>query len=446
MVAYVVTLIYVLAAFLALMKPRTALMWFWPLVLCYPTWLLYNILPLNAGLDDIYLVCLFLGSVFKGRPKVGLPVIFAIVFCALAVLGDISTMWLIGGLDSQMILKRFLKSTGLIFLLFTVCTTITTPKQIKAAVYSLVIGAVAGAALVIYYTLNPTKENPFQFPEWFTQLTKRGYQPLGPFSTHDTAGGVLGFTILLGYFLIRFTKSIFEKVVLIAITAVSFIGSLACGSRSGWLFVAFPIMMSSLLSKQKIMGFVLLGLVILAIVFSLTLFQDFADRWEHTRDQAGGGAQGVTSGRFLIWIDTLSNYNIRWLFFGEGFTVEEYHVHSNYLGILKNMGCAGIVFWFIYYLKLAKRTIWLKKHDPNPAMATLLTSIFWVYVGYFAYFTTCTAVMMAPVRYVDFFLMGLVHLRYRLVEEEMQYAYQEQLYEDMLVYDEFLATDSGVLS
>ena len=74
------------------------------------------------------------------------------------------------------------------------------------------------------------------------------------------------------------------------------------------------------------------------------------------------------------------------------------------------------------------------KYDPNPDMAVLFTGVFWAYIGYFIFFIPSTPMMWSFVRYIDFFLIGLVYLRYNQVESELAYFREEGLYETELDY------------
>ena len=436
--AGLVIALYLLASFFALIYPRGVMLLFWPLIFLYPNWLLFNKLPLNAGLDDVFIISLFVGSLIRsmGRLQVIWPVVAATLFCVFTLLGDISSLAIGAELDLQSVVKSALKRSGLILFLFSMSAMITTPEQIKKMIYSLLFGAMVGGALVIVYTAAPWTYNPFQIPAFF--LGKQAYQVqiIGPFSSHDRAGGVLGFTVLIGYFLIRLSGSGLRRSVLAIVTGVSFLGLLLSGSRSGWLFVLVPIMLSSLLSKQKILGFFLIALLVIIVIVSVPRFEYLSSRFLQTTEQLGGRElEHVTSYRYVIWKKALSNPNARWLLFGEGITIEETHTHSNYISMLKNMGCIGILFWIVYYIRIFAKSIWLKKYDLDPDMAALSRAMLWIYIGYFMFFIPSTPIQWSPVRYIDFSLMTLVYLRYKQVQIEEQYIYQDQLYEAQLDYD-----------
>ena len=432
MILYIVITIYILASLVALLRPTFALLFFWPLILCYPGWILYGRFPLNMGFDDLFVICLFAGSLIGtgGRVQAKWPVVAAIIFCILASLGDISSMVLqdIGAageiIDGEVVLKSALKRSGIILFLFSVCTIIRTPEQMNKMVYSLLIGAAIGGFFVILYAALPKAYNPFQVPYYLEGKLAHQFQAIGPFDAHDRAGGVLGFTVLLGYYLIRLRKGLIKKQFILLITAVSFVGLLLSGSRSGWLFVAIPVMISSLLSKQKLMGILLVSLMIVAIMISITKFEYLEKRFLHTRDQIESGSlQKASSNRFEIWAEALGHANKRWLLFGEGFAIEETHMHNNYLAMLKNMGMAGLIFWAFFYIKLTRKIAWLKKSEYDRGMSALFHSIFWAYIGYFVFFIPSTPLIWSPVRYIDFFLMALVFLRYNQIETETEYEY-----------------------
>lgn len=431
--------IYVSAILFALLRPRTAILLFWPLLYCYPHWLLFEKLPLNVGLDDIFVLSLFIGSLIRsgGKLQVKWPFIMAILFWVIVVLGDASSI-ATGGLNITLLWKHWLKSLGLILFVYSVSSLITAPEQIKKAVYSLLFGALLGAVFIIYYTVVPHAYNPFQIPYWIRGVAWESRQTIGPFYSGAIAGGVLGFAVLIGYFYIRFAKDKHKRPIIIIVTAVLFFSLMLCTARKGWLFVLFPVILSSLLSKQKILGIFLLAVITIGVVVTFTYFRIFSERVDWTIWQMTGGTlQSVTSNRWLMWREHLANVNIKWLFCGEGFAMMGgAHVHSNYIGILMNMGLAGALFWFVYYVKVIKKSSWLKRYDPNPDMATLFQAVFWCYIGYFAFFIAATPVQWPNVRYIDFFLMTLVHLRYKQIESEAEYVLEDELYQHELSYDQ----------
>jgi O-antigen ligase len=310
----------------------------------------------------------------------------------------------------------------------------TDAKYIKKLTYSLLFGAMIAGALVIFYTLEPDAYNPFQIPAWALGKDWWLVQIIGPFNYHDEAGGVLGFTVLIGYFLIRFDKGLLHKQILIAITALSLIGLFLSGSRSGWLFILFPLILSSLISKQKIIGIFLLGLVAIAILISVTKVEYFSQRVAQTISQFTGGSLGsITANRVYIWEETLSEPKMTWLLFGEGFGIMQgAHTHSNYLAMLKNTGLIGIIYWFILYKGIVKRAFWLMRYDPNKGMSALFTGVFWAYIGYFMFFLPSTPMMWSGPRYVDFVLMALVFLRHKQVTAEAEYVFEEESYQTEL--------------
>ncbi|HPS56325.1 MAG TPA: hypothetical protein PLP05_12070, partial [Sedimentisphaerales bacterium] len=207
---------------------------------------------MGAGFDDIFITCMFIGSLMRsgGRLDAKTPVIFAILFCVILFLGDMSTISAGDSVTIGSCLKLWLKHLGLVFLLFSVCVTVKTPSHIMQLVYSLLFGAMLAGALVVFYVINPNVYNPFQIPYYISGLDPSVVKVMGPFNYHDVAGGVLGFTVLLGYFITRSAKRSVKKSVAIIITGISLIGLLLSGSRSGWVFVMFPMVLSSLFSKQ----------------------------------------------------------------------------------------------------------------------------------------------------------------------------------------------------
>lgn len=436
---YFVVGIYVLAALLGLINPRLGLLLFWPVIMCYPVWTLAEKLPLNAGLDDVFLVCLFIGSLIKntGKLQAVKPIIYAVLFCVILFIGDLSTIASGHHLSAEFSWKLWLKHLGLIFLIVPMCLTTSTPEHIRKMVFSLLFGSALAGLLVIFYTVNPHAYNPFQVPFWMIGKDWWLQQSIGPFNYRDEAGGTLGFIVLLGYFLIRFDKGILKKQFIVIITAVSFIALMASGSRSGWLFILFPLILSSLLSKKKIVGIFLIGLFAIGVFLSFTKIEFFSSRIEQTVTQLGGGTlYYMTVGRSEHWELALASPKISWLFCGEGFGIMKgLHTHSNYIAMLKNTGLIGIIFWFILYKEIFQKSFWLMKYDHDRRMSALFAGIFWSYIGYFMFFIPSTPMMWSRVRYVNFFLMTLVHLRYKQVESETEYYFEEELYQTELDCD-----------
>lgn len=437
MVANIIIMMYLVAAIIALIKPKWGMYFFFPIILSYPAWLLWDRLPLNAGFDDVFLICLFVGSLIRsqGRLPVKWPVVAAVLFCVIAVLGDLSSILAHDELALTSVWKRGLKGFGLILFVFSLCSQIKTPGDIRKVIYSLLIGAVIGGSFVIFYSINKYAYNPFQVPAWAMPGGFQKHEPLGPFITHDTAGGVLGFTVLMGYFLLRFKKDGFAKLFVLVLAGILLLGLILSNSRSGWLFAAVPIMLSSLLSKQKILGIFLLVLIIIGFFISAASFETLERRLEKTSTQwSGEDLQSRTAGRYEIWKEILSKPTKRWLFFGEGFAVEKTHPHSNYIAMLKDMGCIGILFWVAYYVKIFRKSSWLRKYDTDRDMSAVFIGAFWSYIGYFVFFLTATPMMWAEVRYIDFFLMALICLRYNQIQVESEDLYQEESYASSLAY------------
>jgi hypothetical protein len=436
--------IYALACLIALAHPRVGILLFWPVMYCYPSWLLLNVLPLNAGLDDVFLVCLFVGSFIRSGEglQIKWPFWASILFCLICIFGDAVSV-LAGDIGLGDCWKQWLKSAGLILFVYSVSSMIKTPRQIRIAIYAFLFGALSGAVFVIFYTVFPDAYNPFQPPPWAMGPGWWGKQIIGPFVDTTIAAGVLGFAVLIGYFHIRFGKKRYKRSVIIFVTGVSVLGLILCTARSGWVFVASTVILSSLFSKNKLPAIILLALITIMIYFSFTHFEIFSKRISKTMYQMEGGtAAGLTSDRFGIWVHHLSNPKISWLFCGEGFVeMKGAHAHSNYVGIIMNMGFAGILFWLAYYIKVMKKSSWLSRYDADPDMAVLFKGVFWCYIGYFVYFIVATPAQFPQVRYVDFFLMTLICLRYQQVESEAAYvAEEEEAYLAELEYEQIHET------
>jgi len=223
-----------------------------------------------------------------------------------------------------------------------------------------------------------------------------------------------------------------------AVGAVILLGLFVSGSRSGWVFLAFPLMISTWFSKRKILGIFLTVTIILAVFVSLSRFEFFSQRVEKTvRQVQTRSLEDVTAGRTLIWKEALGHPHISWLLFGEGFGIMKgAHTHSNYIAMLKNTGCIGIIFWILLYIKIIKKSFWLSRHDQVTEMAAFFAGVFWCYIGYFVFWLPSTPMMWSSVRYVDFFLMALVFLRFKQAELEEPYLYDYELQDEHLEYQQ----------
>jgi hypothetical protein len=355
-------------------------------------------------------------------------------------MGDLTSLLTNEDLLFAYSLKRWLKSFGLIFIVYSVCATATSPERIRKLVSSLIMGGLIGAFFVVFYAGYPDAYNPFQTPEYFRGMVGeeyRTYQALGPFEAHDLAGGLLGFTVVIGYFMIRLGSLSLRQIVLCTVTGLMLLGLLVSGSRSGWVFVLVPVAVSILLSKHRMAGVVLLILIVITVMVSMSRFEVFQRRVELTMLQATSGSAGITfSGRVDEWRDALAHPGPSWLFFGIGFSAMKGHPHSNYIGALVNTGLIGIIFWICYYKIVLSRVFWLMKNEPDPGLKAIFTGIFWAYIGYFFFFLTSTPMMWALVRNVDFFIMGLACVRFQQLhkqEYDEPFAYDEYEYESLQV-------------
>ncbi len=411
---------YLIIIILSLFRCRIGMNWYWLAMLCYPSWLLVNMMPMNIGMDDILISVVFISAVCysRGILYIRYPVYMTVIFCILLFLGDFSTYIVNKEYDSEFIgllTKKMLKSFALFFTVYSICSNVFYDERLIKKNIKYLFGAMGVSGFfVCFYSIFKDAYNPFQYPYWVLYNKEEwGFKALGPFLEHDIAGGVLGFLVIISYFIIK-KGGVAKNLYFAVIGILGFVALLVSGSRSGWLFVMTSILVSIIFDNNRLKSILLVVLGLTLFIWAYSSFDYFSNRLEKTVDQwQAGTMQERTSGRFNIWQEHLDNPNFLWLMFGEGFTKEETHPHSNYIGMLVDMGAAGIIYWFFYYMMIFKMLKSVIKYEYDEFLANFFIGTKWAYIAYFVYFITCTPIMWPAVRVIDFALMSFICLRHK---------------------------------
>ena len=125
-------------------NPKLGPVFLWPLLFLYPHSLMFKaaLLPLNIGIDDLYICVFFLIVLFRvnilgqTRPRMGYAVWMGIIFLFILILSNANGYYVTGGVDFGPYLKRALKGFMTLLLVYSLVNTIETDQDIKRVIFS----------------------------------------------------------------------------------------------------------------------------------------------------------------------------------------------------------------------------------------------------------------------------------------------------------------------
>ncbi len=351
----------------AIVSPKTLVLLIWPVLMCYPHKLLLGLMPLNMGLDDFYIILVFLVIVFRfGSGKFNFPVKAMLGFYLVFLMADLTGLITVADPTlPEIILKDSLK--GIIFILFTwiMATTLQTEKDLRYYMISFLLSMAAASLIATadYFEISAA--------QWFYLWDPRRlhFQAVGSFMS--PAG--VGVNLVLPFFVAFSLASLQGRVALrsLSITlCIIFIGVLLLSnSRSGWLgaIIGFLAMMPT--ARRKHIVILAAGVILVGFV----LF--FGAYWSEIVERAIGVTfteRGFEShGRFELWMRLLKSPYPALLLFGRGWHATMVAVggatpHCLYLDVTYLLGVGGTIFFAFLFVRYFRTAGWLRKNDPDP--------------------------------------------------------------------------------
>ncbi len=422
MIGYILIAVAALVLVVLLVKPKLGAVLVWPILLVYPH--LYmeqlEILPWNAGVDDLFIAVLFLIVVFQrnllgGSPvRFGYSMIAAVTMLVVITIANLSGWALEPTLPAVVTIKPMLKA--IIFALFTyvMVNTIDDEHDIRRAALVHVTFLAVAAFTVVLHKMFPAQMVIFTLDIVEQQLKWYGKAPraVGSLTNFNTGCAMLGMTVLVALNLLRLPSSTRRKVFLIGCIVMLLVGMVLTESRSGALALGVALLAMGVLSRYRLYALALVCTVGGAVAFKPDLFLDYWDRIAQIYNPAAGGQWGENAaGRFDIWRAYVSEPQSQVYLFGQGRTVaiirNGSNAHSGYLTAVYVLGFGGVVWALAFFGSLAFRAWHLMRLRVEP-YATIGAGVLWALLALAAASLTVDMLLQTTVRYVYLFYAVLI--------------------------------------
>lgn len=351
---------------LAIVAPKSLVLLIWPFLLCYPHSLTFGLLPMNIGMDDIYIILVFLVVIFRfGFSKLKWPVKAVLAFYFVFLMSNLTGFLTIPSEEmSQTVLKRSLKN--IIFILFTwnMSTTLQTEKdlQLHMIVFLLSVAAASLIAIADYFGIGAAKL-------FYIVAEGRLYtRARGPFTAPDSVGANIMLPIFVTISLASLRGRSLLRSLAICLCVIYLGAMLLAASRSGWLGLIVGAMAMSVIARRKHVAFLVIGLAVGGFV----LF--FGAYWSGIIEKAMAitfTETGFSSHyRFEAWAKLIRNPYPAMLFFGRGMEatsrILDVTPHSLYFDITYLLGLGGTILFACLFFRYLRICGWLRKYDPDP--------------------------------------------------------------------------------
>lgn len=399
----------------------TKFMWF--ALFCYPHALTAELLPLNIGVDDLYIIGLgiavLLKRIFSGRVVLGFATIGALLFWIVET-GSNMTGALTGpGFLMEGAIKATLKGVTYIIFGFIMDNTIDDRKDIESTIKWLMVAGICGTITVIGQALYEPLFRIFTWyrPEPWQVETVRGG---GAFLNPNNAGAMMILFLVFCISRLRIGETATSKLVLWVMCLLFVVGLVLTRSRSAWagmVTVAFFLLLFSPLRRYAFL------IMIMSLVGILT--SELAKGIFYTRLVTAGFS---AIDRVQIWLTIVRNTTVHILLCGRGATAEfmrlEATPHNTYIHILFELGFFGAVWAIWFFGKLVRTSRFLRKYgDANAQFAG--NWVAYTLLGLAAFGIAAEILFIPFVRYVLFFMAALVYRWKLLINEELMFEQYE---------------------
>ncbi len=342
-------------------KPFVRLLWF--ILFCYPHALTAGLLPLNMGIDDFYILAL--GTVIFIRNKLSGTFIFgfaskaALIFWFISSISDVT-----GALTGSSILwegtiKVVLKGIVYLFFAMIMDNTLTDETEIKRTLNWVLLAGFGGAITVIGQHFFEPMFQMFTLyrPESWEAGNVRGG---GAFLNPNAGGIMMMIFLLLAIAQLSTGRLVKSKPIVLALCAVFLAGLAVSQSRSAVIGTAAAGLVLALFSPLR-----RYAIIVGIIAIPLLVYTQFSSLISERFITAGESA----TFRKAIWLTIIQNPSPFILFCGRGASAEMERLqatpHNTYLHIIFELGLAGTIWAFWFFLRLIKNARFLNKSEDS---------------------------------------------------------------------------------
>lgn len=421
-------------------KPKLGVVLLWPILFLYPHYLMFEsqVMPLNIGIDDLFICFIFLVVLFRRNLAGGIPMKFGfafwvtVVFFILLVTSNLYSYFLVR-VEFEEFIKDILKGIITILLAYSLVNSIDDQDDLKRVVFVFCFSAGLGAIIMILQQFFPGPFMIFTTPYYVYGLEYGADpSPVGAFMNKNNAAVVLGTASLITVCMLRIRGKYFTKKIRFMFLGIMVVAILLTRSRSGFLCLVIPLMMMGFIGQNKgyAIMFMIVGLIIFIALpeFRGALFERFTG--DGTETYNVGIIEPILMrfhGVFELW----ANITPGRLLFGQRNLVDTMlglpTAHNAYFGIPLNYGIGGTV-WMIALVTILLRKANFMKRQPDIVISLVGLSIRWCLVVFALYSIVGGVLGNFYIRYSLFLLVALAQRGVEISWEQYSLEEYDQYY------------------
>lgn len=433
--ALVITVI-VLA--MVLWNPKWGPIFLWPMLFMYPHYYMWQrqLLPLNIGIDDLFICVLFLVTVLRRnimggiRPQFGYAVWATLLFFIISVTSNVNGYFVAGRVDLAIFAKAALKGIITFFLAYSLVNTIDDEEDLKRVVFSFCFFAGTGAVLVILQNYFPGPMQIFTSAveaerAWLYGMRAR---PSGAFMNANNAAVVMGSAGLIIVSTLRLKSRYFGKSIRFVCLGIMVLAILMTRSRSGFLCLLIPLILMSVMSKTRRYAWLFLVLGIAAIMAFPGVREALFERFTGTGRMAGFSAP--IRMRLERGVELWQTVTFRRLIFGQSMHADillgNMPPHNAYLGIPLGFGIFGAI-WAITVVTIMLRKARFTKKYADLSLAPYGSAIEWCLFA-FALYCVVGGILITNYARYTLFLLAVIVQKCADITWQSSIAYDQESY------------------
>ena len=399
-----------------LAAPKWLALTLWPVIMVYPHAVTYGKMPMNVGIDDLYISLVFVVLTIRlGFPRFSFPLKAAIIFYFILLISNLTGVLVAPTNITQRVLKESIKSLVFIMFTWTMLISIRDEKDIQLHVMSFIISVTVASLIAVADHFGALFAQLF----YIVEEEKLHFRAYGPF----LSPGGIGLTTMMPIF-ISFTGfaiigKYFYKTLLMFGAGIIGTALFVSGSRSGWIGFSLGLLAMFVTTRRRIILFVAGCLVVVAAVYFLpagAIERVVRINIERTLYGIGAG----TAGRLGRWLDYAKHPYLGMLLCGRGIIASQAlgfdTPHNGYLDIVFLFGLGGIIYFGVIMRRLFRLSRWLAKNDFDPLFSVLGQGIFIGMVGWLGVAVAADPPLNTFWRYSFFFTISLLWSRQEILQ------------------------------
>lgn len=400
-------------------NPKVGSWLVWFVLFTYPHrwWSRHEILPLNAGVDDVFCLAFFLIVVFRRNFMEGLGVRFGYAFWVISgftIVASIATIFGLradtGAYESRM-LKVVLKMLVYWALFYGILHCIDSKRDLKMqfAMFSLAAGV--GGVLVILSYFFPQPMANFAAPIVLQEMgIEQGGRATGAFMNANAAGCMMVCSLVLVATTMRLQRTRVAQAVVILLIGVLMVGALLAQSRAAFLAMGVTFLLMSLIGRHKPLAWTVVACGLAIALLMPQLREPFQKRLARALNP-GSNINSRTGGRVSIWMRYFETAEVEDYIIGRGEAAGVRDVgsetHNVYVSLLTVYG-AGSVLWALAAVAIFGRKVYQAGAGGDELLSTVASGCLWALVAWGVYGMSADALSSQYTRYILFFLVVLI--------------------------------------